>query len=562
MKNFSKLFAFVVIFAALSLVIFAAPGLVDVSDSAEEVISSEPMEIFSDNVLQNGTEANPYLISSAVEFNKYANYVNNSNSTYGKLCYKLTSNIDFSSVQLVPFGTTGAPFKGTLDGNGYALLNVSIPDKVYSGVVGYMTMGNVKNLRVEYADILTRKSYSNIKYFGGILGYGVLASGKTITISGCRTSGSATMDFPGAVYAAGVVGYLDSKSGNASISDCLTDMSFDVTTEKNGYLAGFISHMSNGSTGKNCTVKNCVSLGNVSFVTTGDDATVGSFGAYTQKDEEGYSGWASEDDAYLAAENVIHFENCVSLGNVYADSQKSAKAGVFYAGKAGEGVFVMSNCYSSTEQTVEAVSSVPVISGFYGTKLAGENFRTAEFYSDTLGLDLDNKWYLTASGSLCPRTVAKSYGAAVIDNNRDVRLGARPGIRFRSEIESEKRDYCFEYGIIVASKENLGENELTLDFEGNKAVGVAYGEDVDKFISKDDESIVFSAVVINIKEENYASEIVARTYVKYVCDGKTVVAYGTPVTTSLSASAFEVRFSESFDHLTDEEKNLIESMIR
>ena len=564
MKRLLKLFAFVVMLISLSFVVFAAPVLVDVIDSTEEIVSSEPMEVLSDNVLQDGTEAYPYLISSAVEFNKYANYVNKNNATYGSLCYKLVSNVDFRFEQLVPFGTESAPFKGTLDGNGYALLNVTVPDKPFGGVVGYMTMGTIKNLGVEYSDSVTRKNFTNTTqkyYFGGILGRAVVASGKKINISGCRTSGNLLLHYDNTIYAGGIVGAVDSKSGNAVISDCLTGMSFDITSVKNSYLAGFAAYVQSGSNNKDCVIKNGISLGDVSLVTTGNEATVASFVSYVQKDEAGYSGWASEEEATLAAESVKQLENCVALGNVNAKAKSVVKAAVLYANKAGEGKLVVSNCYSSKEQTVTAEAASTTTPANNGTKLDGAQFESPEFYKNTLGIDLDNKWYFTDAGRLGLRTTAKSKGAAVIDLKRDVRLTSKPGVRFRSEIEAEKRNYAVEYGIIVASKENLGDNELTLDFEGNKAVGIAYGEDVDKFISKDDESIVFSAVVINIKKENYGSEIVARTYIKYVCEGETVVAYGDPMTTSLTESALAVRLDPNYEYLTDEQKALLETML-
>ena len=562
MKNILKFFACALMLTTMSVFVLAAPGLVDVSDSAEECISAEPMEFFGEDVLQNGTEENPYLITTAEDFNMFANCINDSNSTYGGLYYKLNSNVDFSTSQLIPFGTESTPFTGTLDGNGYALLNVTMPDKYYSGVVGYMTKGSIKNLKVEYTAVPSLESTTNKKYFfGGILGKGSVVSGGTITITGCQTSGDVNMTSPVVVYAAGIVAAIDSTKGNVVISNCLSDMSFDLTVGGNSYLSGFAAYVKSGSTSKDCVFKNCISLGDVSCETTSYELNAGSFSAYVQKDEDSYSGWASEDEATLAADSVKHFENCVALGNVNVKSNTTIKAGIYYGNKAGQGTVVMSNCYSGSEQTLTYEASKYTITSATGTQLSADDFKSREFYENTLGIDLENYWYLTNSTSPDLRTTAKTYGAAVIDDNRDVRLTSNPGIRFRSEIEVEKRNYAIEYGIIVVSKNNLGDNELTLDFGGNIRVGVAYSGDIDKFISKDDESLVFSAVVTNISEANYGSEIVARTYIKYVSEEETVVAYGDAVTTSLSASALEVRNGEYYEYLTDEQKALLETML-
>ena len=571
MKNVSKIFVYAIMLVSMSLVILAAPKLADIADTADEYISVNPMQILSNSITQDGTEEYAYLIASIDDFNKYANLINNGNTAYSTAHYKLFCNINCYGRTIVPFGklvTNGnedydngsRSFKGVFDGNGYAILNVKIPDTFCSGVIGYMTKGTVKNLRVEYSDMPSRSNYSTIKFFGGILGRGKVVSGGKINITGCQTSGTIMINSAGPIYAGGLAGAVDSTLSNTFFGDCFTDMSFDVPSAKNSYLAGFAAHLKSGSTGKDAVLKNCISFGDVFLVSEYYEATAGSFAAYVQKDLSNSSGWASEDEAFLAEENVKHFENCVALGDVSASSMTKAKAGVFYATQAGEGNQVIANCYSSNEQTVNAVSKTPQTTSHTGTKLAVENFRGATFYETNLGIDFVNKWYFTNMGRLGLRTTAKSYGAAVIDNNRDIRLTSRPGIRFRSEIEMEKRDYAFEYGIVVASKAKLGDEELTLDFDG-KVVGVAYAEDIDKFISKGDYSLVFSAVVINIKEENYASEIVARTYMKYVSEGETVVTYGEPVTTSLSDSAFSVRFSTNYEYLTDEQKALLETML-
>ena len=562
MKNAVKFLAFFSVALTLSFAVFAAPSAVTAGDTATEPVldvECEDEEVFL--LAGEGTVASPYIISSVSDFNNYANKINKSGSLYADKYYKLSGNIDFSGAEIVPFGVSNSiPFKGTLDGDGYALLNVAVPDVQNAGVIGYMTQGVVKNLRVSYTDMTQYRDYTSLKYFGGVVGYSKVASSKMIEISNCVTEGNLMIRTKEAAYFGGMLGYFKCENGNGNVSGCVSEIDFDVVSDKSNYVAGFVAYVYSGSA-KDGKFTNCISYGNIKAKTSSIDSNTAGFVAYTNKDEGGWSGWAGEEYAELLATSVNQYTNCAAYGDVYGESTNKACTGGFVGAVDGGGDTKISNCYRNSSADILAVSN-NVMKNNRATAVSEENFYIEAFYSDSLQYDLEKDVYMS-NNRVCLRSTAKSYGSAVMMDTKDVRLTSKPGIRFRSEIDASKKDYVYEYGVIVTRKELLGTQELTLDFEGTKAVGVAYSAEnnVDKFLEADDERIVFSAVVFNIKEEYYGTELAARTYIKYVCGEETVVVYGNTVATSINNSAFAVRFGENYEYLTDAQKELLETML-
>ena len=562
MKNTFKVLTLLTLALVLSFVSYALPSAVTVGDTAPEVSFEEPTVSQKIVLFEGeGTQTNPYLISSASEYNFYANEINTTGSTYADKYYQLTSNIDFAEMAIVPFGKNSTiPFKGHLDGNGYALLNVPVSDVQCSGIVGYMTQGSVKNLRVSYADMTQHKNFSELKYFGGIAGYILVASGKTVEFENCYVEGNLMLHTAGAAYAGGMFGYFKCELGNGNVNNCVADVDFDVVSDKSHYVAGMVAYTYSGS-GKDCVFSNCVSYGSINAITTYIESHVSGFVAYTNKDEGGWSGWAEDETASLMAETVYQFVNCAAYGSAHGESKNKAYIGGFICFVDGGGSVKVSNCYRNSSADISGVSSA-VTKNTLASATAKSNFEKQEFYESVLGMDFENIAYMSGD-KVAFRSVAKSYGASVLLNKKDVRLTQKPGIRFRSEIETFKQDYALEYGVIVTRKTLLGDEELTLDFDGKKIVGVAYSTETgeDKFLERDDETIVFSAVVYNIKEENYGEEFVVRTYVKYIFEEETVVVYGNTVSSSLNSSALEVRKSDTYEYLTDSQKALLETML-
>ena len=109
-----------------------------------------------------GTQASPYLITSAAELAGLASNVNGGNNYSGK-CFKITNNIDLTNTanaDWTPIGTIGNnansfPFNGTLDGAGHVISNVKMrSSKNAMGFFGNIgSSGKVSKLGVNGVDI-------------------------------------------------------------------------------------------------------------------------------------------------------------------------------------------------------------------------------------------------------------------------------------------------------------------------------------------------------------------------------------------------------------------------
>ncbi|MGN0170028.1 MAG: leucine-rich repeat protein [Lachnospiraceae bacterium] len=125
-----------------------------------------------------GTEENPYKISSVDQFNEIRNHL--------EVCFVLTDDIDFDKLNngvWVPIGTESNPFTGTLDGAGHVIFNIKgfeSPTKNACGLFAHVLNANLKNIHVRNSEEITIICKSNYKMKAGIL-----ASCGTANIFGC-----------------------------------------------------------------------------------------------------------------------------------------------------------------------------------------------------------------------------------------------------------------------------------------------------------------------------------------------------------------------------------------
>jgi hypothetical protein len=121
----------------------------------------------------DGTESNPYLISSPTDIGAFYHHDKTAN-------YRLCSDIDLSGIT---WGSTPIPYlKGVLDGNGHVISNLSISGPGYLGLAGYFSQGSiVENITLKSITV-TGNDFS--LYIGGLAGY---SKG---TLSNCSVSGA------------------------------------------------------------------------------------------------------------------------------------------------------------------------------------------------------------------------------------------------------------------------------------------------------------------------------------------------------------------------------------
>lgn len=115
----------------------------------------------------------------------------------------------------------------------------------------------------------------------------------------------------------------------------------------------------------------------------------------------------------------------------------------------------------------------------------------------------------------------------------DEEIDNKPGIRFKAEITTASKtasDYTItEYGYIIGREEILLANGEQLTFNASKYVsGAAYEKgSFDKvFDSSDDNYHIFAGVLYGVPKDQYAKNLVAKTYTKVTIGSDEFVIYG------------------------------------
>ena len=193
-----------------------------------------------------GTQANPYVISTAAGLEMLAALVEDGSSFSGKY-FELGSDIDMSGIGTFNgIGTSSRIFYGTFDGKGHSISNFTITanGQNEAGLFRYKQSGAVKNVAVNNATI------NGAVYAGGVVGY----SKSTVsgcTVKDCIITASATS---GNSYAGGVIGYATVASPSyCNVANCSVTSN---ASNGNSYIGGIIAYIVDGDV-TYCNVDNC-----------------------------------------------------------------------------------------------------------------------------------------------------------------------------------------------------------------------------------------------------------------------------------------------------------------
>lgn len=212
--------------------------------------------------------------------------------------YRLMADIDLIGREWTPIGNNNNPFKGSFDGNGHKIKNMSILtyNNTYQGLFGFYYPTNsydtIKNIRLENVKI----NSSNYSYVGAIAGY--ISNGGSII--GCYVSGT----IAGNEYAGGFVGYLS----GGRIENCQSQVNVNTLNSYCGGIAGYISSV---------TISGCFSSGKIN----GNGSYTGGITGYN---------------------NYSTIQNCYSTSSVYGNSSYTGGiTGYNYNSS------IIQNCYST-----------------------------------------------------------------------------------------------------------------------------------------------------------------------------------------------------------------------
>lgn len=216
-----------------------------------------------------GTEASPYLIANAKQFNK----IGEKQEYWGKdKHFKLINDIDLSGVSLNKIGTESCPFQGTIDGNYHSIKNLKINSfpvsentSLYIGLLPYVGEGGkVRNLTLNNCAIQIQSSFveSTSRCYAGIL------AGKSHgEIDNCRVLNSPieinstnndTSSSPRVVCVGGVIGKQETQGSVRAVEVADAQITVNTNNVQNSAVGGLIGSKESAPNSKveACSVTN------------------------------------------------------------------------------------------------------------------------------------------------------------------------------------------------------------------------------------------------------------------------------------------------------------------
>ncbi len=273
-----------------------------------------------------GTEASPYLVEDAEDLVAVSTNVNSGEAKWMEASYKLTANIDMSSIanftpigKSITYGGGGVHFKGTFDGNGKEIKDITINT-------------TEEGTKTALFGVVAGKSNSEPAVI------------KNLTLSGNITN-SAAKSYSGD-YAGGIV----AQAQDIEVFNCLNKA--NVTNVNNTYCAGIIGYILSGYT---CHIDSCGNEGNIS--------------AYCSSSYS--SAFVAGISSYLNAgtkDNPNYITNCYNAGTITAAGGYGA-AGIvskFSNSTGTNSAMTLSNCYNRGAILMPGISSSSSYAGNYG----------------------------------------------------------------------------------------------------------------------------------------------------------------------------------------------------
>lgn len=206
------------------------------------------------NISGTGTQEDPYLITSAEDWNLFAKSVGGG-IDYSKKYVKLTNDITISTMVGVCDESGDRPFSGIFEGDNHTLT---------ANITSTATGDDENNQGVAPFHLIKQATIQNL------------------TVAGNITSASK--------YAAGLVGWIDGKSKDSNIKDCIVKATITTSADCAGGFVGNICY----SDRNNLYFTNSVFAGKIINTSSDDSRRAGGFCGY------GYSN--------------SYFENCLENG--------------------------------------------------------------------------------------------------------------------------------------------------------------------------------------------------------------------------------------------------------
>ncbi len=194
----------------------------------------------------SGTQSEPYLIQSDADWATFVDWINNQNSTYGSMYYKLGADINVNTMA----GTSSSSsFKGTFDGDGHTMTLELEYSQNYCAP--FQFVANATFTRLHVTGSITTSS----RYAGGLCG-NVPTSNTNVYFVNCWSSVTITCNYGNySGYCGGFLGNVAYTTCKAYFTNCRFDGSLIAGVNNTRYLNGFF-----GNKGDWAYFTNCLSI--------------------------------------------------------------------------------------------------------------------------------------------------------------------------------------------------------------------------------------------------------------------------------------------------------------
>lgn len=279
--------------------------------------------------------------------------------------YILMKNIDLGGYNWVPIGDQENPFTGTLDGNGYEILNLTINQsgqdsgKVYIGLFGYGMPTMISDLCISDVSIEVDGAYGDVGALIGYIDYG----NRDRCVENCFVkSGRITVKYSESQSSVGgIAGYADYW---AQILNCSNAATIQVQGNGYAYVGGIIGECEVSTEIIGCANYGMVSLNAVDALYSGTPAVGGVLG-----------------------DGITEVQNCANYGSVFGEHQKTDSSSTRPSGDISVGGIIgygikCSNCYNvgniaglqelnSTRENAATATATVSAGGILGGKTNG-----------------------------------------------------------------------------------------------------------------------------------------------------------------------------------------------
>ena len=255
-------------------------------------------EAFAFSGAGSGTESNPFVITTPAQIQEMGSNLS--------AHYKLGNDIDMSGINFVPIGTNAKPFMGTLDGQGFTVVNLSIsqPSAQFVGLFNTVKGARIENIIFENPQIEGKNTV-------GVIAGKAVGTDKEVVIDNVGIVGGL---IKGAANVGTLIGRTDAGTGaapkgNISISKVYSTANILPNGAGNSY--GGLTGISVG----NITIEESYYAGNIKEMElAGNNNYVG-----------GLIGQLNH--AYTGGNSRLSVENSFTIGNYHTQNNAAGLIG-------------------------------------------------------------------------------------------------------------------------------------------------------------------------------------------------------------------------------------------